>query len=174
MHFVLNHMIHNDIVNTISRLLKEEQWSQREIARLTGVGRGTVGRIANGERSDTPEKRREKNKKNNDDDNATADSDRGITPGRYLGVNLPPEFHARYLEVRERRKKHRDELYGKRHNKYRDKHRDKHRDEYRDENRDENLAKYHVEYHIEYCFERYDEQSGEYYSEYCDEYYARY
>ena len=47
-------MISEDTVNEIKRLLAEGRLSQRKIARMTGVSRGTVGAIANGRRCDRP------------------------------------------------------------------------------------------------------------------------
>ena len=51
-------MIATSIVQEIRRLLVEEQWSQRKVSRITGISRGTVGRIANGQRPDYLENRR--------------------------------------------------------------------------------------------------------------------
>ena len=43
------------VVREIRRLLTESRLSQRMVARITGVSRGTIGRIANGSRPDYPE-----------------------------------------------------------------------------------------------------------------------
>lgn len=45
-------MIPQSKVNEVRRLLVAGQFSQRQIARLTGVSRGTVGAIASGRRPD--------------------------------------------------------------------------------------------------------------------------
>ena len=45
-------MIAPSVVNQIKRLLAEGRFSQRKIARMTGVSRGTVGAIAAGKRRD--------------------------------------------------------------------------------------------------------------------------
>ncbi len=45
-------MIAPSVVNQIKRLLAEGKYSQRKIARMTGVSRGTVGGIASGKRPD--------------------------------------------------------------------------------------------------------------------------
>jgi len=45
-------MIASSVVNEIKRLLAEGKCSQRKIARITGVSRGTVGAIASGRRRD--------------------------------------------------------------------------------------------------------------------------
>ena len=45
-------MIAPSVVNQIKRLLAEGKYSQRKIARMTGVSRGTVGAIAGGKRPD--------------------------------------------------------------------------------------------------------------------------
>jgi len=44
------------IVQEIRRLLTEERLSQRKVARITGISRGTIGRIASGKRPDYPER----------------------------------------------------------------------------------------------------------------------
>ncbi len=43
-------MIAPDLIAEIQRLLAEGKLSQRKIAKLTGVSRGTVGAVANGKR----------------------------------------------------------------------------------------------------------------------------
>jgi hypothetical protein len=43
-------MIAADLIGEIQRLLAEGKLSQRKIAKLTGVSRGTVGALANGKR----------------------------------------------------------------------------------------------------------------------------
>ena len=45
-------MIAPSVVNQIKRLLAEGRYSQRKVARMTGVSRGTVGAIAGGKRPD--------------------------------------------------------------------------------------------------------------------------
>ncbi len=45
-------MIAPSVANQIKRLLSEGRYSQRKIARMTGVSRGTVGAIATGKRPD--------------------------------------------------------------------------------------------------------------------------
>jgi len=45
-------MISHAVADQIKRLLAEERYSQRQIARMTGVSRGTVGAIASGKRPD--------------------------------------------------------------------------------------------------------------------------
>ena len=45
-------MIAPSVVRQIRRLLAEGRYSQRKIARMTGVSRGTVGAIAGGRRPD--------------------------------------------------------------------------------------------------------------------------
>jgi DNA-binding XRE family transcriptional regulator len=45
-------MIAPSVVHEIKRLLAEGKYSQRRIARITGVSRGTVGAIASGKRPD--------------------------------------------------------------------------------------------------------------------------
>jgi len=45
-------MIAPSVVDEIRRLLAEDKWSYRKIAKMTGVSRGTVGAIANGRRRD--------------------------------------------------------------------------------------------------------------------------
>jgi hypothetical protein len=45
-------MLHHALVAEVQRLLAEGKLSQRSIARLTGVSRGTVGSIASGQRPD--------------------------------------------------------------------------------------------------------------------------
>jgi hypothetical protein len=50
-------MIAPTIVKEVRRLLTEERLSQRKVARLVGISRGTVGRIASGERPDYPASR---------------------------------------------------------------------------------------------------------------------
>jgi hypothetical protein len=45
-------MIAPSVVHEIKRLLAEGKYSQRKIARITGVSRGTVGAIASGKRPD--------------------------------------------------------------------------------------------------------------------------
>jgi len=52
-------MIAHRVVNEISRLLAEDQLSQREIARRLEVSRGTVSRISTGKRSDHTAERSE-------------------------------------------------------------------------------------------------------------------
>jgi len=42
------------LVDTVRRLLAEKKWSLRNIARMAGVSRGTVGAIAHGKRCDRP------------------------------------------------------------------------------------------------------------------------
>jgi len=44
-------MIANTTVRKVTTLLKEGKWSQRQIARMTGVSRGSVGAIARGTRT---------------------------------------------------------------------------------------------------------------------------
>ena len=45
-------MIAPSLVNQVKRLLAEGRYSQRKIARMTGISRGTVGAIASGRRPD--------------------------------------------------------------------------------------------------------------------------
>ena len=45
-------MIAPSVVREIKRLLAETTYSQRKIARITGVSRGTIGAIAGGKRRD--------------------------------------------------------------------------------------------------------------------------
>jgi hypothetical protein len=45
-------MIAPSVVQEIRRLLVDEELSQRKVARITGVSRGTIGQIANGRRPD--------------------------------------------------------------------------------------------------------------------------
>jgi transcriptional regulator with XRE-family HTH domain len=45
-------MIAPSVVHEIKRLLAEGKYSQRKIARITGVSRGTVGAVASGKRRD--------------------------------------------------------------------------------------------------------------------------
>lgn len=45
-------MIAPAVVQEIRRLLVDQKLSQRKVARLTGVSRGTIGRIASGQRPD--------------------------------------------------------------------------------------------------------------------------
>jgi hypothetical protein len=45
-------MIAPSLVHQVKRLLAEGKYSQRKIARITGVSRGTVGAIASGKRPD--------------------------------------------------------------------------------------------------------------------------
>ena len=45
-------MIAPSVVQEVKRLLAEGKYSQRKIARITGVSRGTVGAIASGKRRD--------------------------------------------------------------------------------------------------------------------------
>jgi hypothetical protein len=47
-------MIAPSVVQEVKRLLAEGRYSQRKIARITGVSRGTVGAIASGKRPDYP------------------------------------------------------------------------------------------------------------------------
>ncbi len=47
-------MIATDLIAEIQRLLAEGKLSQRKIAKLTGVSRGTVGAVANGKRQVRP------------------------------------------------------------------------------------------------------------------------
>jgi hypothetical protein len=47
-------MISESLVSEVKRLVAEGRLSQRKIARLTGVSRGTVGAIAAGRRCDHP------------------------------------------------------------------------------------------------------------------------
>ncbi len=53
-------MIDQAVVKEISRLLGENKLSQRKIAKLTGVSRGTIGTIAAGKRPDYEQLRRER------------------------------------------------------------------------------------------------------------------
>jgi len=50
-------MIPQSRVDRVRRLLATGRHSQREIARLTGVSRGTVGAIASGRRPDYPQQK---------------------------------------------------------------------------------------------------------------------
>jgi len=52
-------MIPASMVDEIRRLLAEGRLSQRKIARLTGISRGSVGLIAQGKRPDYPPRREE-------------------------------------------------------------------------------------------------------------------
>jgi hypothetical protein len=45
-------MIAHSVVQEVKRLLADGRYSQRKIARMTGVSRGTVGAIASGKRRD--------------------------------------------------------------------------------------------------------------------------
>ena len=47
-------MIAADLIAEIQRLLAEGKLSQRKIAKLTGVSRGTIGAVANGKRELRP------------------------------------------------------------------------------------------------------------------------
>jgi transcriptional regulator with XRE-family HTH domain len=47
-------MLSTDLIGEIQRLLAEGKLSQRKIAKLTGVSRGTVGAVANGKRQVRP------------------------------------------------------------------------------------------------------------------------
>jgi len=53
-------MIAPSVANQIKRLLSEGKYSQRKIARMTGVSRGTVGAIAGGKRPDYEARARER------------------------------------------------------------------------------------------------------------------
>jgi len=53
-------MIKTEVVKEIERLLREENLSQRKIARLTGVARGTIATIAAGRRPDYEQLRLER------------------------------------------------------------------------------------------------------------------
>ena len=53
-------MIAPSVVNQIKRLLAEGKYSQRKIARMTAVSRGTVGAIASGKRPDYQARARER------------------------------------------------------------------------------------------------------------------
>jgi transcriptional regulator with XRE-family HTH domain len=46
-------MLATKVVDEIRRLLAEDKFSQREIARLTGTSRGSVGAIASGKRRES-------------------------------------------------------------------------------------------------------------------------
>ena len=53
-------MIKPEVVEEIERLLGEEKLSQRKVARLTGVSRGTIATIAAGKRPDYEQLRLER------------------------------------------------------------------------------------------------------------------
>lgn len=50
-------MIAQSVVEEVRRLLADGRWSQRTVAKMAGVSRGTVGSIASGKRPDPPQPR---------------------------------------------------------------------------------------------------------------------
>lgn len=116
-------MLPSAVVREVRRLLVEEGLSQRKVARMTGVSRGTIGRIATGRRSDYPERDPAEDQPQGPPERCGGCGGLVYMPCRLcrvraagrqpepkqktppnetiqLGLELSPEHHARYEAVR--------------------------------------------------------------------------
>ena len=93
-------MIAPSIANQIKRLLAEGKYSQRKIARMTGVSRGTVGAIAGGKRPDYEARARERQS-----EFESRIARPPVRPEERLRLDLSGDHRSRYERIRLRRTK---------------------------------------------------------------------